>query len=56
MELLFDTANLEDIKKYNAIYPITGITSNPSILKAEGKIDFFAHLREIRNIFKKHIS
>lgn len=50
MELLFDTANIEEIKKYNQCYPITGITSNPSILKAEGKIPFFTHLREIRDI------
>lgn len=50
MELLFDTANIEEIKKYSQCYPITGITSNPSILKAEGKINFFEHLREIRSI------
>jgi TalC/MipB family fructose-6-phosphate aldolase len=50
MELLFDTANIEEIRKYIQYYPITGITSNPSILKAEGKIDFFEHLREIRSI------
>lgn len=50
MELLFDTANIEEIKKYSQYYPITGVTSNPSILKAEGKIKFFEHLREIRSI------
>jgi len=50
MELLFDTANIAEIKKYSQCYPITGITSNPTILKAEGKIDFFSHLREIRKI------
>lgn len=50
MELLFDTANIEEIKKYSQYYPITGITSNPSILKAEGKIEFFKHLRAIRSI------
>jgi len=50
MELLFDTANIEEIKKYSQYYPITGITSNPSILKAEGKIEFFEHLKTIRNI------
>lgn len=50
MELLFDTANLEEIRTYTQYYPFTGITSNPSILKTEGKIDFFAHLREIRSI------
>jgi len=50
MEYLFDTANIEAIKKYNEIFPITGITSNPSIIKLEGKIDFFKHFREIRQI------
>ncbi|MFI3250408.1 MAG: fructose-6-phosphate aldolase [Eubacteriales bacterium] len=50
MELLFDTANIEEIKKYMQYYPITGITSNPTILKSEGKINFFAHLKEIRSI------
>lgn len=50
MELLFDTANIEEIKKYSQCYPITGITSNPSILKSEGKIRFFDHLKEIRGI------
>lgn len=53
MELLFDTANIEEIKKYMQIYPITGITSNPSILKAEGKIDFFKQLKEIREVIGK---
>ena len=50
MEYLFDTANIEAIKKYSEIFPITGITSNPSIIKLEGKIDFFQHFREIRQI------
>lgn len=50
MEYMFDTANIELIKKYNEIFPITGVTSNPSIIKKEGKIDFFNHFREIREI------
>lgn len=50
MEYLFDTANIEAIKKYSEIFPITGVTSNPSIIKLEGKIDFFQHFREIRQI------
>jgi len=50
MELLFDCANTELIEKYLPVYPITGVTSNPSILKAEGKIDAFERLREIRKI------
>ena len=50
MEFLFDTANIDEIKKYSQIYPYTGVTSNPSIIKAAGKIDFFPHFREIRGI------
>lgn len=56
MELLFDTANLEDIRKYSQHYPITGVTSNPSILKQEGKIDFFERLRAIRRMIGKEKS
>lgn len=29
---------------------VTGVTTNPTILRAEGKIDFYAHLRRIREI------
>jgi TalC/MipB family fructose-6-phosphate aldolase len=50
MELLFDTANTEEIEKYLGYYPITGVTTNPSILKSEGKVKFFDHLRAIRSI------
>lgn len=50
MEYLFDTANIEDIKNYSEMIPITGVTSNPSIIKSEGKIDFFPHFRKIREI------
>ena len=50
MEFLFDTANIEAIKTYQEVFPITGVTSNPSIIKAEGKIDLFAHFRRIREI------
>ena len=53
MEFLFDTANIEEIKTYGECFPYTGVTSNPSIIKAEGKIDFFAHFREIRRIIGK---
>lgn len=50
MELMLDTANLIDIKTYLDIYPISGITSNPSILKKVGHIDIFNHLNQIRKI------
>lgn len=50
MEFMIDTANLKNIKQYNEILPISGVTSNPSIIKAEGKIDFFNHFKAIREI------
>ena len=50
MEYLLDTINIAIIKELNDLLPITGITSNPSIIKAEGKINFFNHFREIRKI------
>lgn len=40
MEFMLDTANLADIKKFADFLPIAGVTSNPSIVKKEGKIDF----------------
>ena len=45
MAFMFDTANLDAIRKYIQYYPIVGVTTNPSIVKAEGQIDFFAHLK-----------
>lgn len=50
MEYLFDTANLEQIEAYGRFIPVTGITSNPSIVKKEGKIDFFSHMKKIREL------
>jgi transaldolase len=40
MEYLFDTVNISDIRKYMDIYPITGITSNPSIIFQHEKLIF----------------
>lgn len=50
MKYLLDTANLEDIRSYYDTFPISGVTSNPSIVKREGKLDFFAHMNAIRSI------
>lgn len=50
MEFMLDTVNLEAIKKWEAILPLAGVTSNPSIVKKEGNIDFFAQMSEIRAI------
>lgn len=49
MELLLDTANVEAIRKYTEYYPITGVTTNPTILCAE-KRGFYEVYEEIREI------
>lgn len=49
-ELLLDTANLSIIEKYLQEWPINGITLNPSILKAEGKIPVLQRLHEIQEL------
>ena len=56
MEFLFDTVNLEDVDHFGNCFPYTGVTSNPSIIKAEGKIDFFNHFRQLRRIIGKERS
>ncbi|MCW5954834.1 MAG: fructose-6-phosphate aldolase [Propionibacteriaceae bacterium] len=50
MEILFDTASLTDIAEMTPIYPMQGVTTNPTIIRAEGKIDFYPHFRRIREI------
>ena len=49
MEILLDTANIKTIKRYNEIYDITGVTSNPTIISRENA-DFFETLTTIRQI------
>ncbi|MDC4185331.1 fructose-6-phosphate aldolase [Loigolactobacillus coryniformis] len=50
MEFLLDTIHLADIERYTKCLPIAGVTSNPTIVKKEGKIDFFPHMQEIRQL------
>lgn len=50
MEYLLDTINLDDISRFCEYLPISGVTSNPSIVKKEGSIDFFSHMRQIRSL------
>ena len=49
MQILLDTADLTQIKKYNDIYNISGVTTNPSILSQE-KREFFPIFHEIKEI------
>src|SRR5665647_1560712 len=50
MEILFDTANLADIEAMTPIYPVSGVTTNPTIIRAEGRIDFYSRCRGIREL------
>ena len=47
MKLLIDDANIEKIKKLYDLYPIDGVTTNPSIL-AKSKRNPYEVLKEIR--------
>ncbi len=49
-ELMLDTGNLESIKKCLEIYPISGVTTNPTILRKEGNVDFFYRLEAIEKL------
>lgn len=46
MEFMLDTVNLAEIKKWAQILPLAGVTSNPTIIKREGELDFFEHLKK----------
>lgn len=50
MEFMLDTANLEDIKHYHEVLNLAGVTTNPSICKKEGAVDFFTQMKAIREI------
>ena len=47
MELLLDTANLEKIRGALDKYPVSGVTTNPSILGKEGSADFISTINSI---------
>ena len=49
MLYMLDSANVEEIRKVCDVFPIAGVTTNPSIITKEKK-DFFPLLKEIRSI------
>lgn len=49
MRLYIDSANLTQIERINEYYPISGVTTNPSILVKE-KMHYTQSLQEIRKI------
>ncbi|MBS8091322.1 fructose-6-phosphate aldolase, partial [Streptococcus suis] len=50
MEFMLDTLNIEEIRKWAEVLPLAGVTSNPTIARKEGDIDFFERLHLIRDI------
>ena len=51
--LMLDTANLEEIAANLKALPVTGVTTNPTILLREGKIDVYSHLAAIKELCGK---
>lgn len=49
MEYILDTANLADIGHCNEFYPLTGVTTNPSIIAKENR-NFWDIVKDIRDI------
>jgi TalC/MipB family fructose-6-phosphate aldolase len=50
MKIYIDSAKLDDIKKSIEIYPISGVTTNPSnIIKVEPK-DLIRHIHQIKKL------
>lgn len=50
MEFMLDTLNINEIKKWARVLPLAGVTSNPTIAKKEGEIDFFKRIHEVQEI------
>ncbi len=55
MKFFIDTANIEDIKKANALGIVAGVTTNPSLIAKEGR-DFKEVIKEITDIVDGPIS
>lgn len=49
MEYFLDTANLQSIKHCNEFYPLSGVTTNPSIIAKENR-NFWDIVKDIREI------
>lgn len=50
MKFIIDSADINKINEYVGYLPVDGVTTNPSIIKKEGKINFKEHIHEIRSL------
>jgi transaldolase len=56
MKFFIDSANLAEIKEANEFGVIDGVTTNPSLIAKEGKVDFKEHIHKICSIVDGPIS
>lgn len=56
MKFFIDTANLDEIKEANEMGLIDGVTTNPSLIAKEGKVDFKKHIAKICKITPGDVS
>jgi transaldolase len=56
MHLFLDTANIEQVRHAAKLGVISGVTTNPSLLSAEGRSDFKAAILEICSIVNGPVS
>lgn len=52
MIYVIDTANIDEIKKAMDLYPVTGVTTNPSIISKENR-EFLNIMSDIRKVIGK---
>ncbi|PSQ69847.1 MAG: fructose-6-phosphate aldolase [Bacteroidetes bacterium QH_2_64_26] len=56
MQFFVDTAHLDDIREANDMGVLDGVTTNPSLVKDEGNVDFHEHVLRICKIVDGDVS
>lgn len=56
MKFFIDTANLKEIEEANEMGLIDGVTTNPSLVAKEGKVDFQKHIAKICGLVEGDVS
>jgi len=56
MKIFLDTANIEQIRHGVRLGVVTGVTTNPTIISREGKVDYQKRVREICSIVPGPVS
>lgn len=56
MIFFLDTANLEELREAASWGVVSGVTTNPSLVAREGKVDFGSHIRAVTEIVDGPVS